>query len=379
MARLAAQHLIRSLHRNAVTIASLSIAIAMTVSVSVMIHSFRASVNNWLSYTLVADLFIAPAANEIAGLQGFLPAEAAEWVRKRPEVKSVGTFREIRVPWREQTATLAVLDGEARGQLSFVSGSEDAGRQLREKGAAAVSESFATRHGIKPGDTLEFLSPKGRVVFPVAGVVKDFTRDSGLVMIDRKRFDEFWSDPGIHSLSIELRDGFAVETLAEAFRARFGSSGEFSIYTNGQLRARVLEIFDQTFAVTSVLRGIAVAVAVAGVLLSLSTLVIEREREIGILRSQGASSGQVRGLFLTEAGLIGAYACLVGLVCGAAMAMILTWVINKAFFGWTIDLRYPWAVLAATPLWILPAALAAAWWPANRASSIPPARALRFE
>lgn len=379
MARLAAQHLLRSLHRNAVTIASLSIAIAMTVSVSVMIHSFRASVNNWLSHTLVADLFIAPAANEIAGLQAFLPGEAVEWVKMRPEVESVGTFREIRVPWKDQTATLAVLDGEARGQLAFVSGRDDAGREFRDEGAAAVSESFATRHGIQPGDTLEFLSPKGPVVFPVAGVVKDFTRDSGLVMIARKRFDEFWNEPGIHSLSIELREGCAAEALAEAFRARFGRGGEFSIYTNGQLRMRVLEIFDQTFAVTSVLRAIAVVVAVAGVLLSLSTLVIEREREIGILRSQGASRSQVRGLFLTEAGLIGAYSCLVGLACGAAMAMILTWVINKAFFGWTIDLRYPWAVLAATPLWIVPAALAAAWWPASRASGIPPARALRFE
>jgi putative ABC transport system permease protein len=141
----------------------------------------------------------------------------------------------------------------------------------------------------------------------------------------------------------------------------------------------VLEIFDQTFAVTSVLRTIAVVVAVAGVLLSLSTLVLEREREIGVLRSQGASSGQIRSLVLTEASMVGLLSSAVGIICGAAMAMILTWVINKAFFGWTIDLRYPWDVIAATPLWILPAALLAAWLPASRASHITPARAIRFE
>ena len=77
--------------------------------------------------------------------------------------------------------------------------------------------------------------------------------------------------------------------------------------------------------------------------------------------------------------MIGLLSAIVGLLCGASMAMVLTWVINKAFFGWTIELRYPLAVILSTPLWIIPAALLAAWLPARRASLIPPARALRFE
>jgi putative ABC transport system permease protein len=243
----------------------------------------------------------------------------------------------------------------------------------------AVSESFANRHGTKPGDVLEFSSPKGPAAFQVVGVIKDFTRDSGLVMIDRPNFRQFWSDERLHSLSISLRDPANAAAFAEDFRAAFGRAGEFSIYTNSDLRRRVMEIFDQTFAVTSVLRAIAVVVAIAGVLLSLTTLVVEREREIGILRSQGASCGQVRGLILSEAAMIGLLAAIVGLLCGASMAMVLTWVINKAFFGWTIELRYPLGVLLSTPLWIIPAAVFAAWLPARRASLISPARALRFE
>jgi len=77
--------------------------------------------------------------------------------------------------------------------------------------------------------------------------------------------------------------------------------------------------------------------------------------------------------------MIGILSSLVGLLCGAAMAMILTWVINKSFFGWTIELSYPLGLIASTPLWIIPAALFAAWLPARRASAIPPARAVRFE
>jgi putative ABC transport system permease protein len=377
--RLAAQHLVRSLHRNAVTIAALAVAAAMTVSVSVMIHSFRASVHSWLGNTLVADLFIAPAANEIAGLTSFLPAGAVEWARNDPRVREAATFRELRVPWNGKTANLAVVEGAARGQFEFLAGPPNANELFHSPGHAAVSESFANRHGIKPGDRLPLGSPAGSATFTVAGVVRDFTRDSGLVILDRPNFDAHWDDPRLHSLSITLQDTATADSFAADFRNRFGPSGEFSIYTNSALRARVIEIFDQTFAVTSVLRAIAVVVAIIGVLLSLATLVIEREREIGVLRSQGASTGQIRALFLSEAGMAGLLASVVGIACGAAMAMVLTWVINKAFFGWTIDLRYPVDVLLATPFWIVPAALLAAWLPAARAARIPPARAVRFE
>jgi len=379
MIHLAAQHLGRSLHRNAVTIAALAVAVAMTVSVSVMIHSFRASVTAWLAKTLVADLFIAPAANEIAGLQSFLPSDAVDRVRRDPRLKELATFREMSVPWGEKTANLAIIDGSARGELDFVAGYPDARALFHQPGMVAVSESFANRHGTKPGDMLEFSSPGGPASFRVAGVIKDFTRDSGLVMIDLSNFRQFWNDERLHSLSISLRDPADTAAFAEDFRKAFGREGEFSIYTNSDLRRRVMEIFDQTFAVTSVLRAIAVVVAIAGVLLSLTTLVVEREREIGILRSQGASCSQVRGLILSEAAMIGLLAAIVGLLCGASMAMVLTWVINKAFFGWTIELRYPLGVILSTPLWIIPAALVAAWIPARRASLIPPARALRFE
>jgi putative ABC transport system permease protein len=377
--RIAMEQMLRNLHRTAPTIAALAAAVAMTVGISVMIHSFRASVTSWLGNTLVADLFIAPAANEITGLQSFLPSASVAWVQRDPRVKELATFREMPVPWGEKSANLAIIEGSARGELDFITGPPDARAMFHQPGMVAVSESFANRHGTKPGDVLEFSSPKGPAAFRVVGVIKDFTRDSGLVMIDRPNFRQFWSDERLHSLSISLNDPATSAEFAEDFRANFGRVGELSIYTNSDLRRRVMEIFDQTFAVTSVLRAIAVVVAIAGVLLSLTTLVVEREREIGILRSQGASCAQVRWLILSEAAMIGLLAAIVGLLCGASMAMVLTWVINKAFFGWTIELRYPLGVLLSTPLWIIPAALFAAWLPARRASLIPPARALRFE
>jgi putative ABC transport system permease protein len=200
-----------------------------------------------------------------------------------------------------------------------------------------------------------------------------------VILIDRDSYAAHWPIPGAHTAGVRLRNPALAQELADELRAKYGTDAAYAIYDNASLRARILEIFDQTFAVTHVLRAISVIVAVLGVSLSLATLVTERERDIGILRAIGASSQQVRRAFIAEAALIGAVASAVGLAAGACLAMVLTWVVNLAFFGWTVQLRYPWDLLAWTPAWIIATAALAGMIPAIRASRVQPARALRSE
>ena len=98
-----------------------------------------------------------------------------------------------------------------------------------------------------------------------------------------------------------------------------------------------------------------------------------------MLRAVGASAGQIRSMILAESGLIGLAASVLGVVAGIALSVVLTVVINRAFFGWTIPLAFPWGALLATPLWIVPAALLAGWIPAARAARRPIAEAVRSE
>jgi putative ABC transport system permease protein len=97
------------------------------------------------------------------------------------------------------------------------------------------------------------------------------------------------------------------------------------------------------------------------------------------MRAVGGSAGQVRCAFIAESALIGLLASIVGLAAGACLAMVLTWVVNLAFFGWTVQLRYPWDLMAWTPVWIIATAALAGLLPALRASRIEPATALRSE
>ena len=118
------------------------------------------------------------------------------------------------------------------------------------------------------------------------------------------------------------------------------------IFSNRELRTRVFEIFDQTFAVTYVLRTIAVIVAIVGICLTLTTLITERTRELAVLRAIGGSAAQLRKLLLWESRMIGLLAAMIGLASGLCLSFVLTGVINRAFFGWTIQLAFPWGSLA---------------------------------
>lgn len=384
MPRLALELTMRSLHRTAPTVAALAAAAAMTVGISVMIHSFRGSVLAWTERTLTADLFIAPAANELLGLEHTIPEKASAWWAARPAVAAVGTFREVEARTvGGEPVTLGVVEGPARGAVDFLHGNGAAKKAALERGGCtAVSESLATRLRLKPGDMLELAGPRGPVRLRVLDLYRDYTRDRGIALVAAGYFQRVWGAEGVHSLAIEFRKGTSpaeIEREREKFDAEFGGKDSFACYGNKALKQRILEIFNQTFAVTAVLRTIAIAVAIGGVMLTLGILVLERTRDIGVLRSMGASIGQIGGIMLSEAALIGFLASAVGLISGSALALVLTWVINKAFFGWSIDLSYPWVELAALPIWMTAAAAVAGFFPAFRASRIPPAAALRTE
>jgi putative ABC transport system permease protein len=197
-------------------------------------------------------------------------------------------------------------------------------------------------------------------------------------MMDRPVFDRWWHDAGVNSVAVYLKKGADVVAAAARARLRWAGAG-LIVYTNAALRGRILTVFDQTFAVTGILKVIAVAVAIVGIFLALTALVIEREREIGVLRALGGSRGQVRALLLSEAALLGLVASALGIAAGMALAMVLTWVVNKAFFGWTIELQWPWVMIAATPVWIVAAAMIAALGPAWQAGRVEIAGTLREE
>jgi putative ABC transport system permease protein len=367
--RLASQNFVRASYRHAITVAALASALAMLISISIMIYSFRKAIDRWVERRLVADLFISPAANEIIGFENFIPKELIQVASSRPEVEMIDTYRGLTVFLKGEPSSLGVILGTDRNIPEYLGG-EDAEKYkaFRRPDALVISEPLSRRLRLREGDAVPIATPLGIRNFRVAGVFYDYTRDSGLMLMQRSNFERYWHDPRVNSLALYLRAGASVEAVIEAIQRNYASAQDYTFSSNRDLRHVVVELFDQTFAVTQVLRVIAVFVAVIGIVLNLTVLVNERKREIGMLRAVGVARNQVRCLIVAESQLIGIASLLVGLIAGWALSLVLTEVINKAFFGWSIPLRMPWEQLLFTPIWLLPVAALAGLLPASQAT-----------
>ena len=380
---LARSFFLRGLHRHGLASAALAVSVGMALGVAIMVHSFRATVDRWISNSIRADLFIAPSTNLVAGSLEPLDPEAEAVALALPGIRAVGSYREIRLfldgaPAKLAACKLDVL--KAHNPLPILSSlSGDPYELCRTGEYAFVSENFARRRQLKPGDSISLPTPNGLRAIRVAAVFRDYTTESGLILLDRAIYQKITGDLNLTSLALHLEPGTPVVPLIESLRAQLRPRGEFLIYSQSALREEALRIFDRSFAVTELLRTLAIGVAALGVTLSLTALVAERTREIGVLRATGARRGQVLRTIMTEAGYLGVTGLFLGGITGFAVALVLMQVINRAFFGWTIDWYTPWPLLGFILILVLVVCLLAGLPPALRAARLSPSEALRSE
>lgn len=379
---LVASHLERHLPRNAGAVASMMTALAMLIGVAIMIDSFRRTVTVWVEETVRADLIVTPASRFTKGVQAVLPAELLTQLQKMAGVAAVDPFRGFKTDFRGRQVLLAAGDfrvGAERGRLLFLQGdSSEVLRRAKDREGIIISETVALTHGIREGDRVTLGTPKGPMAFPVVGVFYDYTTDGGKIVMDRSLFLRHWGDQGINVLAVYLESGADRATVERRIKEAAGEAAIF-VMRNQELKRKVLEIFDNTFAVTYALRMIAIIVAAFGIVNTLWASVLERQREIGILRSVGASRGQVFRIVLQEAGLLGLLAELLGAVIGLFLSLVLIHVINKQSFGWSILFSFPPSILLSSLLLVLATALLAGYLPALRASRLSVVDAIRHE
>lgn len=378
---LAAHGLGRHPHRNAVTLSSLAIAVAMLVSLIIMIESFRATVEIWTRQTLRADFYAAPASRFIKGSKASVSEDAIQAIGGVSGVAAVGGFRAVRLPWRGERITLAGgdfrVEAERGRRLFLEGGSKETITRARRRGEAIVTETFSNLYGVKKGDLLRLPAPGGEVAVRVAGVYYDYTTDGGFVVVDRAFLKKHWGDDRLSALAIYLTENARPEEVRRSLEGVLDPT--MVLISNAGLKKRVSSIFDQTFAITYALEFIAVVVALLSVATGLSSNILERVHEIGALRAMGLNRKGIISAIMGEAVILGALSVLVGLAAGVCLAAILIFVVNKLSFGWTIQYIFIWKTMAVYLLVVVLASLAAGWLPARAAARIPIREALSGE
>jgi putative ABC transport system permease protein len=382
-ALLASRSLASSLRRTSVLVAALSTAVAMMTAVGIMVGSFRQTVVSWMDSELPADLYLRPAGNPAADQHPTISPELSDAIAKLPGVREVQRLRAYEISYQEMPATLGSIDLENRQiyrTSDFLSNrpTEKVLSELRGTNSVIVSEPFTYKHHLKRGDSLQLALGNRRESFRIADVYFDYSSERGMVLMDRNVMLKYLPDPAPSNIAVFVANGANVATVRKEIEAA-ATNYHVLIFANGDLRSQAVEIFDRTFTITYALEAVAVLVAVMGVAGALLALVIDRRRELGLLRYLGASSAQLRKLIFSEAGLLGLLANLFGLVLGFFLSLILIFVINKQSFGWTIRLHWPVAVLLGAVTVVCLATLVSGYYPAQIAVRLNPLEVVHEE
>jgi putative ABC transport system permease protein len=349
---------------------ALAVAVSMMVGITVMVGSFRGTVERWLDATLRADVYVTTPSWRRSRSEATLSPGVLARLRSEPGLSALDLLRQVQARAGGRRITVSGIDAALPGgarRVELVEGDPvEAMRALRE-GAALVSEPLARKAGTGRGGTLAVHGARGETALPVAGVYRDYGAESGAALVDLATFARVFGEGPPSNAALWLAAGADPE--ASVARLRADLSGEpVLVRSNRTLRAEVLAIFEQTFAVTRLLQAMGLVISAAGVTLSLLVLARERRAELALYRALGASRGQLAALFLGRGLALGAVGLLLGVAGGGALALVLVRSVNPAFFGWSLGLHVPWARLLSQAGAILAAAAVASVHPALVAS-----------
>jgi putative ABC transport system permease protein len=382
--QLGASSLPASLRRTSVASAALSLATGMMVAVALMVGSFRETVNVWVDQTISSDLWLRPSRGLTNAPAALFPASIVDDLGRVDFIAAIDPVRGTDVVYHDSIIGVGSGDFEVigrHGNLPMVRPRSAAGalRDALRRGGVVISESFALKFNRDVGDAVELPTAKGMRRFPISGVYRDYSNDRGVIVMDRALYVASFRDSTINTVVLYLRPGVDREQARRRLEQLFGPKYHAFAITNGSIRKEVMIIFDQTFLITYALLGVAIVVAVLGIVNTLAALILERTRELALLRVSGMSAREIRTMLVIESSLLGLASTIVGLVMGYALSWILIYVINKQSFGWTIEFHTPFRLIAGSLAVTFVASMLAGLLPSRLANRIHLASAIKSE
>ncbi len=382
---LSLRNLVVRLQTTSFAVAALAITVSMLIGITLLVGSFRATLVTWLDTTVRADIYISTESWVRAGDEAFIDADLLQELADYPGVAGVETQRRLQVRttdgkhqiWLNGVAVAGLPEADLADRLPLMSGDPDqVAASLAHDGAVLIGEPLARKANLAAGDTLRLAGPAGAVSLPIAGVSYDYSSEGGTAFVMLATFTRHFGPGQPNNAALFLAPDSDDEAMAAALQSRYADR-PLIIRSNRALRVEVMDIFDQTFAVTRTLQAMALLIAVCGVSLTLLIQARERAGELALLRALGATRRQIFVLFMGEGAGMGLFGLGMGLFGGVGLAALLILVINRVWFGWTIQPTWPAGAIAQQILIILAAAIAAAVYPALRAGLSSPGQLSR--
>lgn len=357
----------RDPHRTATTASALTVGIALVVFTAIFASSAKDSISRTVQDSFASDLTVTSS--------NFFMAVSPEAMDAIASVGQVDVASPIwagpaRVAGTE--GTLAAVDSSTVDVVYNASASID----LADLGAGVlVEESALAQLGAVVGDAVPVELPSGaQADLVVAGTHTD--AQLGTFAVDRSTWQRLGGSEDAAAVLVALAPDVALEDGQAAVETALAGFPSLTVSTTDEQVAATVAQVDSFLVLFTGLLGLALLIAILGIANTLALSIVERTRELGLLRAVGMSRGQVRWLITDEAVLT----ALFGAVVGSALGLALGWVIVTAFAE---DGLSTFSVpLAQVGLWLAVSALAgvvAAALPARKASRLDVLRAISYE
>jgi putative ABC transport system permease protein len=302
----------RNPRRTAITAAALMVGIALVTGVTVVMDSAKTSLSQQAEDTIKAQVVIS---GEQSGPRppSFDPA-VLDRASAIPGVRAAAGL------WNDQ----AVVDGER----TYVNATDDLARLADAYGAAPATGALttlkpeqiavSTQRGWPLGTRLTVQLARGEAQVYTVVATYDEQALPGSILLPAAATAQFGVPQPLFGF-VRLTDGTPVEAVLPQIKALVADSPEVSATDRSAFVAQQAGQFDMVITMVQILLALAILIAVLGVVNTLALSVLERTRELGLLRAVGLGRGQTMRMVTVEAVVISVFGALLGVVVGAGL------------------------------------------------------------
>lgn len=380
---LAADSLIQSPRRTSGAVAALMLSLGQVIGLGGIGRESYNSIVNWLDTALNPDLFVSGSQN-LSDRTFRFPVTVGGELAAIDGVADVQSVRSLRLNVRGTPVLLIVFDTasfERRGHRPTVAEDPRGMYALSIAGQGLiVSDNFARLQRMTLGDTVDLATPSGLMSLPIVGIITDWSDQQGSVFLDRAIYEQHWNDDTANVFRVYVTPGTDPQLVRQRILDRLATAQpRLLVLTNAEVRRWILQLTDQWLQLTYSQVFIAVLVAILGIINTLTVSIIDRKRELGVLRAVGGFRRQIRQTIWMEAVAIGVVGLTLGLLFGAVNLYFLLQITSRDLSGMYLPYRFPVQIALILFPTILAAALLSALWPAESAVRTSLVEALEYE
>jgi putative ABC transport system permease protein len=379
--RLGSSNIQRSRLRTTLTVAALMIGVAMIVVVWAMTGSFKGDLVDWLEGYLAGDLYVTSSLP--MGKDVWKRLEAVEGI----DVATPASYLEVK--WQkpngeEETLTFMAVDPGSYSRVTtfLFEQVETTAQAALDRFAAGdavyISSVIAEQSGLRPGDKIVLRTKTGEVPFHIAGVVVDYFNEGLVLRGSWQDMVRYFREKDATAFMLKVAPGYSADQVRNTIDDLYGKRYRLVVESNQSMLERIDTLMQQAFSMFDVLSIIAMAVGLFGIANTLTMNVIERTRELGMLRAIGMNRFQMIRMVLAEAALMGMIGGVLGVLFGVILARIFMMAMT-AMSGYQLEFSLPPERILIGILIAVVVSQLAAFLPAMRAARLRILSAIQYE